>query len=74
MNYCYDKMTKKVLNKLVSVDNNFTRYISKGRIMNSINSDIINIGDMNDEISKLIMGIIKLIAVLIIVDYYNVYL
>ena len=74
MNYCYDKMTKKVLNKLVSVDNNFTRYISKGRIMNSINSDIINIGDMNDEISKLLMGIIQVIAVLIIVAYYNVYL
>ena len=74
MNYCYDKMTKKVLNKLVSVDNNFTRYISKGRIMNSINSDIINIGDMNDEISELLMGIIQVIAVLIIVAYYNVYL
>ena len=74
MNYCYDKMTKKVLNKLVSVDNNFTRYISKGRIMNSINSDIINIGDMNDEISKLLMGIIQVIAVLIIVACYNIYL
>lgn len=74
MNYCYDKMTKKILNKLVSVDNNFTRYISKGRIMNSINSDIINIGDMNDEISELLMGIIQVIAVLIIVAYYNVYL
>lgn len=74
MNYCYDKMTKKVLNKLVSVDNNFTRYISKGRIMNSINSDIINIGDMNDEISELLMGIIQVIAVLIIVACYNIYL
>lgn len=50
VNYCYDKMTKKILNKLIGVDNNFTRYISKGRIMNSINSDIIDIGDMNDEI------------------------
>lgn len=74
MSYCYDKMTKKVLNKLVSVDNNFTRYISKGRIMNSINSDIINIGDMNDEISELLMGIIQVIAVLVIVACYNIYL
>lgn len=74
MNYCYDKMTKKVLNKLIGVDNNFTRYISKGRIMNSINSDIINIGDMNEEISELLTGIIQIIAVLIIVAYYNVYL
>ena len=74
VNYCYDKMTKKVLNKLIGVDNNFTRYISKGRIMNSINSDIIDIGDMNDEISELLMGFIQIIAVLVIVAYYNIYL
>lgn len=42
--------------------------------MNSINSDIINIGDMNDEISELLMGIIQVIAVLIIVACYNIYL
>lgn len=74
VNYCYDKMTKKVLNKLIGVDNNFTRYISKGRIMNSINSDIIDIGDMNDEISELLMGFIQIIAVLVIVACYNIYL
>ncbi len=74
MNYCYDKLTKKVLNKLVTVDNNFTRFISKGRLMNSINSDIINIGDMNDRISEVLMGILQIIAVLIIVGLYNIYL
>ena len=74
MNYCYDKLTNKVLNKLVSVDNNFTRIISKGRLMNSINTDIINIGDMNDRISEVLMGIIQIIVVLIIVAFYNIYL
>lgn len=74
MNYCYDKLTNKVLNKLVSVDNNFTRFISKGRLMNSINTDIINIGDMNDRISEVLMGIIQIIVVLIIVAFYNIYL
>lgn len=29
MNYCYNRMTKKVLNKLLSVDDNFTRIIRK---------------------------------------------
>lgn len=74
INYCYDKMTKKILNKLISVDNNFTRYFSKGRIINSINSDIINIGDMSDRISELLVGIVQVLAVLIIVAFYNVYL
>ena len=74
MNYCYDKLTKKVLNKLVTVDNNFTRFISKGRLMNSINSDIINIGDMNDRISEVLMGMLQIVVVLIIVGFYNIYL
>lgn len=74
MNYCYDKLTKKVLDKLLNVDNNFTRVISKGRLMNSINSDIINIGDMNDRISEVVTGIIQIIVVLVIVAIFNVYL
>ncbi len=74
MNYCYDVLTTKILNKLITVDNNFTRLISKGRLMNSVNSDIINIGDMNDDISELLMGLIQIVAVLIIVSLYNIYL
>ena len=72
MNYCYDRLTNKVLNKLVTVDNNFTRVISKGKLMNSINSDIINIGDMNDRISELLMGIVQIVVVLVIVAFYNI--
>ena len=74
MNYCYDKLTTKVLNKLILVDNNFTRFFSKGRLMNSINSDIINIGDMNDRISEVLVGTLQILAVLIIVSFYNVFL
>lgn len=74
MNYCYDRLTKKVLDKLLNVDNNFNRVISKGRLMNSINSDIINIGDMNDRISEVVTGVIQIIAVLVIVAFFNVYL
>lgn len=74
MSYCYDKLTNKVLNKLISVDSNFTRLISKGRLMNSINSDIIEVGDMNDRISEVLMGIVQIMAVLIIVATYNILL
>lgn len=74
MSYCYNKLTNKVLNKLINVDNNFTRLISKGRIMNSINSDIINVGDMNDRISEVLTGFIQMIVLLIIVSTVNFYL
>lgn len=74
MSYCYDGLTKRVLNKLSSVDNSFNKVVSKGRIINTINTDIINIGDMNDRISEVIIGIIQIIVVLIIVGFYNIYL
>lgn len=74
MNYCYDGLTKRVLNKLSSVDHSFNRVMSKGRIINTINSDIINIGDMNDRISEVLIGILQIIAVLVIVAFYNIYL
>lgn len=74
MDYCYDRMTKKVLNKLVDVDGNFTRMISKGRLMNSINSDIVEIGDMNDQLSEFFMGLLQIAAVLVIIATINIYL
>ncbi len=74
VNYCYGKLTKKVLNKLITVDNNFIRFISKGRLMNSINSDIIDIGDMSDRISEALSGVVQIVAILIIVACYNIYL
>ncbi len=73
VNLCYDKLATKVLNKLITVDNNFTRVISKGRIMNSIDSDIINIGDANDSIIEIITGLVQLIVVLVIIAFCNIY-
>lgn len=72
--YTYDKMTSKVLNKLISVDNNFSCVISKGHLMNSINSDIVDVGEMSDNIAEATTGILQIVAVLAIVCYYNVFL
>lgn len=70
--YTYDKMTAKVLKKLVSVDNNFSTIISKGHLMNSINSDIIDVGEMSDNIAEATTGIFQIVAVLAIVCFYNI--
>lgn len=71
--YCYDRLTKKVFDKLINVDGNFTRQFSKGRIMNTINGDVITIGDMNDEICEFIMGIFQIVMVLAIVAFNNIF-
>lgn len=73
ISYCYDKLTSKVFNKLLSVDGNFSRMFSKGRIMNTINGDIITVGDMNDEICEFLLGAFQVIMVLIIVAVNNIF-
>lgn len=74
MSYCYNNMQTKILNKLISVDNNFTRVFSKGRLMNTINSDVIDIGDMNDRISEFFTGIFQIILVFVILLMTNIYI
>lgn len=74
VNYCYDKLSTKILKKLTSVDGNFIRVVSKGRIMNSINADLFKIGEMNDCISEIFAGLLQVIAVFIIITFYNIYL
>lgn len=74
MNYCYQSLQTRLLNKLVTIDDNFTNHISKGKLINSINSDVIDIGDMCDQVSELITTILQVIAVCIIVALYNIYL
>lgn len=73
MVYYYTKMQTRVLKKLSKVDSGFNRVISKGRLMNSINGHIIEIGDMNDEISETITGLIQIILVFVIIGFRNIW-
>ena len=73
MNFYYTKLQTRLLNKLITIDDSFTKRISKGKLLNSINTDVLDIGDMADEISEFTMTILQTIAVLIIVSVYNIY-
>lgn len=73
MNYCYGSLQTRLLKKLVTIDDKFTNHISKGKLINSINSDVIDIGDMCDQISELLTTILQVIGVCVIVALYNVY-
>ena len=72
VSYSYRALQTKVFKKLISVDGDFTRKIDKGRLMNTINNDILEIGEMNDEISEYITTFIQVIAIFIIVAIYNI--
>ncbi|MBQ3309129.1 ABC transporter ATP-binding protein [Candidatus Saccharibacteria bacterium] len=71
VSYCYRTLQTKVFEKLISVDGDFTRKISKGRLMNTINNDLLEIGEMNDEISEYITTYFQIIAIYVVVAIYN---
>jgi len=74
MSYTYNNLQTKILNKLASVDNNFTKFISKGRLMNSVNADVIDIGKMNEYISELTIGLLQISALFVIVAFFDIYI
>ena len=72
--YSYCKMQTTLLNKLLSIDSNFTRKIDTGRLMNSIDSDVLETSNMSDRVVNSITGILQILAIFIIVAFYNIYL
>lgn len=74
MKNSYYSMQTRILNKLLTVDDGFTRKIPKGRLMNSINKEVIDIGDAVDQISEFLTTIIQIVGLFAIVVSYNVYL
>ena len=72
VSYCYRNLQTKVFNKLTSIDGDFTRSISKGRLMNTINSDLLEIGEMNDEIAEYFTTIFQILGVFIISARYSI--
>ena len=69
--YCYSAMQDKIFQKLLSVDDQFTRSINKGQLMNTINTDLLEIGEMNDDITELFTTFAQIVAILIIVAIHS---
>lgn len=67
MNHCYVGLQGRLFNKIMRSDEGFTNIISKGKLINSVNTDLINIGDSCDRISELITTLVQIIVVIVIV-------
>jgi len=72
MDYCYRSMQSRLFNKLLTIDDKFTNHISKGKLLNSINADVLDIGDMCDQISELFTSILQVVMVYILITNYNI--
>ncbi|MBR2710205.1 ABC transporter ATP-binding protein [Candidatus Saccharibacteria bacterium] len=69
----YLNLHKKVFNKIISIDSNFTHDVKKGRFMNTVNSDIFNISEIGTYTIELFIETLQLPVILIIVGSYNVF-
>lgn len=70
----YITIYKKIVKKIYSFDAEYKKKISTGRMINSLTSDVVNIGEMADNILAIILNTLKCIVVLFYFLRINVFL
>ena len=70
----YITIYKKIVKKIYHFDEEYKKKISTGKIINSLTSDIINIGEMADNFLKATLNILKSIVVIIYFFRINIFL
>ncbi len=71
MHYTFTTLQTFLLNKVMGSDEYFTEQVSKGKLLNSIIEDPIEVGDNCNQITELFTTIIQVICVIIITGFYN---
>lgn len=71
VNYSYRRLHDLIFNKLITVDQDFPEKISKGFFMNTINSDLISVSEMADELAEFFTTPLQILAIVIIVAEYG---
>ncbi len=72
LTYCYQNLQDKIFNKLLNVDHNFNKKISRGKLLNIINTDLFDVGEMNDDVAEYFTTAIQIVVIAIIAFRYNV--
>ncbi|MBR5621466.1 ABC transporter ATP-binding protein [Candidatus Saccharibacteria bacterium] len=72
MIYSCQNIRNRIFKKLVSADQNFSKKIGRGKLLNIVNVDVFEIGDMNDDIVEYFTTGIQIIAVAAISFRYNI--
>ena len=70
----YITIYKKIVKKIYCFDENYNKKISTGKMINSLISDIVNIGEMADNILTIILYTLKCIVVLFYFVKINIFL
>lgn len=71
VNYSYRCLHDQIFQTLIGVDQDFTRKINKGFFMNTINTDLVAISEMADELAEFFTTPFQILAIIIIVSEYG---
>lgn len=64
--YSYKHLREKILEKVFTYDAEFSNKISKGTILNTVNTDITNLSEMIDNICEIMIMFVKVVILLFI--------
>ena len=64
--YSYRNLREKIINKVFEYDTDFSDKISKGTILNTVNTDVSNLAEMVDNVCEIMVVFVKVIVLIFI--------
>ena len=72
-NYCYTNLQYSIINQVSNYDEEFTSHVSRGKLINTTNHDVVESSAFIDRICELIITFFKIIIIFIIFCSINIY-
>jgi len=72
--YSYQNLREKIIDKVFTYDSEYSDKISKGTILNTINTDVSNLSEMIDNICEIIVVFVKVIVMVFIFLKTNIFI
>lgn len=70
--YSYQNLREKIIDKIFSYDADFTDTISKGTVLNTVNTDTANLAEMVDQVCEIIVVFVKVLIMIFIMLKTNI--
>lgn len=72
--YSYKNLREKIVDKVFTYDTEFSDKLSKGTILNTVNTDISNLSEMIDNVCEIMVVFVKVIIMIFIFLKTNIYI
>ena len=72
--YSYKNLREKIIDKVFTYDTEFSNKLSKGTILNTVNSDTANLSEMIDNVCEIMVVFVKVIVMIFIFLRTNIYI